>query len=140
MFRTGPLCIIRSISTLYKCNRYLSCQFCWVSAGVVILTTLADQHDKYLLRVYSVEILLIMDSGHIRNMQGTLSNKYGKWCISLAFFIRIYNDARSSECQMYLVFDYLLVQCFLPITIKYLTRFTRICTNIDNIKMDGKEQ
>jgi len=24
MFRTGPLSIIRSISTLYTCNRYLS--------------------------------------------------------------------------------------------------------------------
>ena len=26
------------------------------------------QHDKYLLRVYSVEILLMMDSGPVRNM------------------------------------------------------------------------
>jgi len=25
MFRTGPLSIIRSISTLYTCNRCLSC-------------------------------------------------------------------------------------------------------------------
>jgi len=25
MFRTSPLSIIRSISTLYTCNRYLSC-------------------------------------------------------------------------------------------------------------------
>jgi len=25
MFRTGPLSINRSISTLYTCNRYLSC-------------------------------------------------------------------------------------------------------------------
>jgi len=25
MFRTDPLSIIRSISTLYTCNRYLSC-------------------------------------------------------------------------------------------------------------------
>jgi hypothetical protein len=29
MFRTGPLPIIRSISTLYTRNRYLSCLFCW---------------------------------------------------------------------------------------------------------------
>jgi hypothetical protein len=29
MFRTCPLSSIRSISTLYTHNRYLSCQFCW---------------------------------------------------------------------------------------------------------------
>ena len=29
MFRTGPLSIIRSTSTLYTRNRYLSFQFCW---------------------------------------------------------------------------------------------------------------
>jgi hypothetical protein len=38
----------------------------------VILTTQADSqqnyHDKYLLRVYSVEMLLMMDSGPVRNM------------------------------------------------------------------------
>jgi len=43
-----------------------------LSASVVILTMLADwqqnQHDKYLLHVYSVDILLMMDSGHVRNM------------------------------------------------------------------------
>ena len=33
MFRTGPLSIIRSISTLYTRNRYLSCYFCWLSAS-----------------------------------------------------------------------------------------------------------
>jgi len=27
-----------------------------------------NQNDKYLLRVYSVEILLMMDSGHVWNM------------------------------------------------------------------------
>jgi len=27
-----------------------------------------NQHDKYLRRVYSVEILLMMDSGRVRNM------------------------------------------------------------------------
>jgi len=35
MFRTGPLSIIRSISTLYTRNRYLSYWFCWLSAIVV---------------------------------------------------------------------------------------------------------
>jgi len=31
MFRTGPLSIIKSISTLYTHIRYLSCQFRWLS-------------------------------------------------------------------------------------------------------------
>jgi hypothetical protein len=60
-FWTGPLSIIRSISTLVVKMEPHS-----------ILTTLADSqqiwHDKYLLRVYSVEILLMMDSGPVRNM------------------------------------------------------------------------
>jgi len=48
MFRTGPLSIIRSISTLYTRNRHLSRQ--------------QNKHDKCLLRVYSVEIILMTDS------------------------------------------------------------------------------
>jgi len=60
MFRTGPLSIIRSISILYTRNSYLSCYFCWR-----LLALSADHasrrqqnyHDKYILRVYSVEIL-----------------------------------------------------------------------------------
>jgi len=34
MFQSSPLSIIRSISTLYICSRYLSCKFCWLSASV----------------------------------------------------------------------------------------------------------
>ena len=41
-----------------------------VSASVVILTTLADTN--------SVEILLMMDSAHVRNMESTLWNKFEK--------------------------------------------------------------
>ena len=92
MFRTGPLSIIRNISTLYTSSRYLLCQFCWLSASVDRMTMLADsqqnQHDKYLLRVYSVEIFLMMDSGPVRNMQSILSNKFEKFCILLVFIIR----------------------------------------------------
>jgi hypothetical protein len=53
--------------------------------------------------VYSVEILLMMDSGHVRNMYGTLWNKLEKEGISLAFIIKIYQDARSSKCKILLV-------------------------------------
>jgi hypothetical protein len=40
-----------------------------------------------------------MDSGPVWNMQSTLSNKFEKVCILLAFVIRIYHDAQSSERQ-----------------------------------------
>jgi len=53
-----------------------------LASASAVLTTLADsqqnQHDKYLLCVYSVEILLMMDSGYVRNMYSTLSNKSEK--------------------------------------------------------------
>jgi len=41
-----------------------------------------------------------MDSGPVRNMLSTLSNKSEKSCIPLAFIIRIYRDARSAECRI----------------------------------------
>jgi hypothetical protein len=42
----------------------------------------------------------MMDSGPVRNMWSTLSNIFDKLCILLAFIIRIYHDAQSSECQI----------------------------------------
>ena len=41
-----------------------------------------------------------MDSKYVQNMQSSLPNKVEKYCISLAFIIRIYHDAQSSECQI----------------------------------------
>jgi cation transporter-like permease len=65
MFRTGPLSIIRSISTLYTRNRY-------VFVMLVLLASASRRQqydpDQYVLRVYSVELLLMMDSGPVRNM------------------------------------------------------------------------
>jgi hypothetical protein len=59
MFRTGPLSIIRSISTFSTCNRYLSCQLCWLSASVVrILTTLTDANRTNMTNTYCVCTLL----------------------------------------------------------------------------------
>ena len=80
MFRTGPMSIIRSISTLYIRNRYLSCQFCWCllawsGCPYHACRHQQNQHDKYLLRVYSFEILLMMDIGRLQNMQSTLPHK-----------------------------------------------------------------
>ena len=88
IFRTGSLSIIRSISALYKRNRHLSCQFCWLSLADRVSDSQQNQLDKYLLRLYSVEILLMMDSGHVRKIQSILSSKFEKICISLAFIIR----------------------------------------------------
>jgi len=42
----------------------------------------------------------MMDSGPVRNMKSTLSNKFEKQCISLAFIVRIYHDARSPDSQI----------------------------------------
>jgi len=44
MFRTCPLSIIRSISTLYTYNKHLSCWFCWrlLAWSGSILISLAD--------------------------------------------------------------------------------------------------
>ena len=128
MFRTGPLSIIRSISTLYARNRYLSCQFFWrLLAWSEFHPDHAsrreqNQHDKYLLRVYSVEVLLMMDSGPVRNMQSTLSNKFEKQYISLAFNIRIYHDARSSECHIYKCCQYI----YLRHTQQLMLKFTQL--------------
>ena len=129
VFRTGPLPIIRSISTLYTGNGYLSCQFCWrllAQSGwnwSFILTTLADANITNMTNTYcvctryqmicarySVEILLMMDTGPVRNMQSTLSNKSEKQCISLAFIMRIYHDARSSEFQIHICFHFSLAR------------------------------
>jgi hypothetical protein len=57
------------------------------SAGVWRLLADASRSSMYCC-VYSVEILLMMDSGHVRNMYSTLSKKSEKQCISLAFIIR----------------------------------------------------
>ena len=66
MFWTCPLSNIRSTSTLYTHNRYFV---------ILILLTVCQQghasrrqqnyNDIYLLRVYSVEMFLMMDSGHV---------------------------------------------------------------------------
>jgi len=51
------------------------------SASEVILTTLADANRTRMTNtycVYSVEILLMVESGLVRNKQSTLSNKSEK--------------------------------------------------------------
>jgi hypothetical protein len=52
------------------------------------------------LHVYEIEILLMMYSGPVQNMQSILSNKSEKLWISFAFIVGMYHDTQSSECQM----------------------------------------
>jgi len=49
--------------------------------------------------VNTVIRLLMTGSKSVRNMYNSLPNKVEKECISLAFIIRLYHDARSCECQ-----------------------------------------
>ena len=56
-------------------------------------TTLADANRTSMTDtsfcIYSAEILLMMKSGPVRNMQSTLSNEFEELCISLVFITRI---------------------------------------------------
>jgi len=66
------------------------------AASVVrIWTTLAAAKRTIMTNtcccVYSVEILLMMDNGPVRNIYSTLSNKFEKLRISMAFIIRTIN-------------------------------------------------
>ena len=54
----------------------------------VILVLLASASQQTSTELDSVEILLMMDSGHVRNMQCILLKKFQKQWISLAFIIR----------------------------------------------------
>ena len=58
MFWTGPLSIIRSISILYSQQQVFVMLVLLVSARVVRMELIS----------YSVEILLMMDSGPVQNM------------------------------------------------------------------------
>jgi len=56
MFQTCPLSIIGSISTLYTRNRYLSCQFCWLSASMLVLLA----SDSMLVLLVSAGVLVVL--------------------------------------------------------------------------------
>ena len=53
MFRTGPLSIIRSISTLYTRNRYLSCFFCGCLLADANRTSMTNTYCAYTVLRYS---------------------------------------------------------------------------------------
>jgi len=82
MFGTGPLSIIRSISTLYTQQLVFVMLVLLTVVGVVILTTPTTVNRTSMTNtsccVYSVEILLMMDSEPVPNMYSILSNKFEK--------------------------------------------------------------
>jgi hypothetical protein len=64
MFRTGPLSIIRSLNTVYTAIHANSVDCLLASKQTVDITSMTNTYCC----VYSVEILLMMESGHVRNM------------------------------------------------------------------------
>ena len=69
IFGTSPLSIIRSISILYTRSSHASsvnCLLAW--SGWKASSRQHNWHAKYLLSVYIVEVLLMMDNGLIPNM------------------------------------------------------------------------
>jgi hypothetical protein len=67
----------------------------------------------------------MIDSGPVQNKQSTLSNKFEKLFISLAFIIRIQHDARSSECQKKkYIYIYILKLIYLVYLFSYFCNFS----------------
>ena len=65
----GPLSIIRSISTLYTRNRYLSCQFCWGLSDVsqhcihaigICHASSVGVYQVYLKTVYTQQVFVML--------------------------------------------------------------------------------
>jgi hypothetical protein len=104
IFRTGLLSTIRSISTLYARNRYLSGQFYWrllERSGWNILTSLADsqhnQHDKYLLMSLQWRDSWWWTVDLSKKCRVLYQNKLEKKCISLIFIIRVHFSVRQAK-------------------------------------------
>jgi len=77
MFWTCPLSIIRSISTLYTRDRYLSFQFCWLSASMArILAMLADANRIRMTNTYCIYRVLRYSLGWTVDMSETCKVLY----------------------------------------------------------------
>jgi hypothetical protein len=92
MFRTDLLSIIRSPNTVLTANGI--CHASYVDC------LLADSQHNIPFVVNTVLRLLMMDSKSVPNIYSSLPNQAEKYCISLAFIVRIYHDTRSSDCQI----------------------------------------
>jgi hypothetical protein len=77
--------------------------------------------------VYSVEVFLMMDSGPVQNMISTLSNKFEKLCISLAFITRIVLCIYRYYLVFVIVRPYIFIQCNLS-NIPFMNNRSNITT------------
>jgi hypothetical protein len=128
MFRTVHLSITRSYS-LYTQQWYMSYRFVdsfragsgWNAVPSWSCSKAASRQSTELawqipITVYTVLRLLMMDSSSSETCRILYQNKFEKYCISLAFIMRIYHDARSHECQVkYLSWKYDIVDKFFEI-------------------------
>ena len=103
MFRTDLLSITRSLNTAYTAIGicHASSVSCLLArSGPRQQTANRTSMTNTNCRVYSVET---PDNGQQicpKHVEFFIKNKFEKQCISLAFIIRIYQDARSSECHI----------------------------------------
>jgi hypothetical protein len=70
----------------------------------------------------------MMDSGPVRNMYSTLSNKFEKLCISLAFIIRTYAGVQSPPPDHLYTSHPYVYQRFNSIGVKYTGKVLNECS------------
>ena len=101
MFRTDLLSIIRSLNTVYTAIGICHASYVDCLLGTLLTDSQHNLHDKYLLLCiqYWDSWWWIVDLSETYRVLH--QNKFEKYCISLAFIIRIYHDPRSSECQIH---------------------------------------
>jgi hypothetical protein len=105
-FRTDLLSIVRSLNTVYTAiGIYHTSYVDWLLVSS-ILTSLADsqhnEYDKYLLLYIQCWGSWWWTVDLSETCRVLYQNKYKLQCISSAFTIRIYHDAKSSECVKYI--------------------------------------
>jgi hypothetical protein len=110
MFRTDLLSIIRSFNTVYTAvgichGSYFDCLLArsgW-NSGTSLADSQHNYHDKYLLLCIQCWNFWWWTVDLSETCRVLYQNKFEKLCISLACIIRIYHDARSSECQCFIL-------------------------------------
>jgi hypothetical protein len=99
MFRTCPLFVIRSISTLYTRNSYSSFKFCWRLLADVNRISMTNTYCLYAVlryfwwwRVDIFETCRVLYQINLRNMH------------LVGFQYKNIHDAQSSKCQIWHIF------------------------------------
>jgi len=89
-------------------NRYLSYRFCWLHVSRILIPLTSSQQNLYNIYLYNIYLLLCVqcwtpDVGQRdcpKHVEFHSENKFEKLVYIVGFVIRIYIDARSSECQI----------------------------------------